>query len=316
MKRNIYTALLLLFISLSLNGQVVYNSSNIGFLSLSENAAYSGSRDNLNITTDYRNQRYGGLNSDEFNVASGDISGGSKTIHLNVHTPLNNTKFAIGGAFTKTSQPTLKSGTYMLTGSYKIDLTEKANVRCGLGLGASSVSLDASQLRFYNSTEPLSISMSRMSPTINLGLLYQRKNTLLSISLPNILVKSSTVNGLDSEQINSNSQFQYQILYAHKFNLSENYGLQTNVKYLGGTQNHFSSLETTLLFTLQERLWIGGIVRSGSLWVGLTAGVNLMEGLGISYSYEKLTNELDGTANEILLRYELNKNKRFSSLLF
>jgi type IX secretion system PorP/SprF family membrane protein len=143
-------------------------------------------------------------------------------------------------------------------------------------------------------------------PNIGVGLFLFSDDTYFGLSIPKLIENSITREDYQTQYINKQEIHLYSVA-GKQFNLNEDFQLKTNAM-LRFVQNSPISFQLTALAGLQNKFWVGGMVRMGDSFALMTQFQATPKML-IGYSYDFTTSELNtfnsGT-HEIMFSYDLD----------
>jgi type IX secretion system PorP/SprF family membrane protein len=143
-------------------------------------------------------------------------------------------------------------------------------------------------------------------PNIGVGLFLFSDDTYFGLSIPKLIENSITREDYQTQYINKQEIHLYSVA-GRQFNLNEDFQLKTNAM-LRFVQNSPISFQLTALAGLQNKFWVGGMVRMGDSFALMTQFQPTPKML-IGYSYDFTTSELNtfnsGT-HEIMFSYDLD----------
>ena len=140
------------------------------------NPAFSGFRDAISISSLYRSALYGG-------------GLGPSDMQLNVHSPVGNSKVAIGGVVAFNNVPEVQSlYSIMTTYAYRIYLGS-GRLAFGLSAGMYGINGDLSQIPLRDPVDPAfpEDAYQRWFPNFGTGILYYTEQMFVGLSVPELL---------------------------------------------------------------------------------------------------------------------------------
>lgn len=199
-------------------------------------------------------------------------------------------------------------GTY----AYHQPLSAKTTLAAGLNLGVSSVNLDRSKI-YFGSLDPndpaigyASNELSKVKPEFGTGLWLYSKNFYTGISVLNIIP--------GKQQYVKNDRYgvyytpNYFISAGYRFMLDENFNLLPSFMYQYW-QPQLSGLHVNMKLQYRDLLWGGVSYRMSDFISGYSAmlGMNISNTLNASYSYEVSTTSrlknYTGNTHEIMIGF-------------
>lgn len=277
--------------------QEISQSGFLGFNAAHENAAYTGSRETISTVSTIRQQQYKSLKAPH-------------STSLLVHSPLKKSKISIGGVFYTTQNWIVTNQKIELLGSYRLDLNTTSNLRFGVNIGLANTKINASQIRTVHLDPLPSMQINITSPLLGVGFLYTREKAKYGLSVPNLAPFSSQFSDQDITSPNN-----YVIASATNLISIGESAIQLDSRLITGWGNNYTRIIFSPSFVFKNKSWLGVQVRNAQ-WLGVQAGLHFAKHFDIGYCYEVLNNELAGTTNEFLLRFELNKEENSNRFLF
>lgn len=295
MKRIIITLSLFLLIPICgmaqqqlLSTQYIYNRILI-------NPAYTGMDNGLSMSVFARDQ-WGGL------------EGAPNTQAFSIHSPIDKDQTAaLGGVFIRDEiGVTVQNITY-LTGSYKLQLSDRSFLSVGLQGGFVNNNIRYSELPDFARDPAFSDGdINEFRPNFGFGLYFISQKFHAGFSVPNFIQK--VVDDVDNSA-NNNVDRVYYFDFGYQFQLSPDLTLNTDVlgKLLIGdpTQIDFYSV-----LGIKEKVWVGASYRSETSFNALFRA-RLGKGFFMGYSYDfASTNELSvvsSGSHELMLQFQMSK---------
>jgi len=226
---------------------------------------------------------------------------------ITFHSPIRNSRSAIGLAASYFKRSFLNTGGVSGTFAHRIDLDENQHVRFGLSVGYNSNSVDISlldnpkDLYYYNTI----VKKSTMNGQF--GISYQLKKFNLGLSFPRLF------NNYSADSTSSKGFYavkNYILMTSFKFNLSHELSFQPLI-YYRSYQYATTQFEVNGIFNYKDKIWTGATFRQDygmSIMLGVKAN-----NLSISYAY-KIPNASQynyaNPAHEIQLALHLKKPKK------
>lgn len=278
------------------NAQMITQSGFAGFNAAHENVAYTGSRETISAVTVMNSQRYE------------SVSAPRVTTFL-IHSPLKKSKIGIGLSYSQTKQWMLTNQRVGLLGSYRVDLNSTSNLRFGLNIGLSYSTFGGVNIRTIL-PDNVWHSYGHIGGLMGAGLLYTRKRAKYGMSIPNMI---SPENQVFDNEISAPNYFLI-INASNVFPVGES-AIQLDSRLVTGWGNSYTRLILSPAFVFENKSWLGLQVKNLQ-WFGVQAGLHFAKHFDIGYSYEVLNNALSGISQELLLRFELNRDKNITPFLF
>ncbi|MEN8203069.1 MAG: type IX secretion system membrane protein PorP/SprF [Bacteroidota bacterium] len=255
------------------------------------NPAFSGFRDAISVSSLYRSKLYGAV--------------GPQDMQLNMHTPVGNSKVAIGGivAYRKT-EPSQNLYCIMSTYAYRIYLGS-GRLSFGLSAGMYALNSSLSGIPVRDPGDPLfnSESYQRWFPNFGTGVLYYTDKYFVGLSVPELLSVP-----LEGEPIGSVNAEDYRVILsgAYLFDISRAFKLKPSLMI--DYNKAFSSFKASMNVGLMDsRVFIGGAYDYPNFVIALlNFQVNPQWLVGYAYTFNTgLVSSALGGSHEIVLRWEL-----------
>lgn len=243
MKRTLITYLLVLMAFAGFSQHTLIPSvSNYHLTWTTINPAFTGFRDAISVSSLYRSALYGEL--------------GPRDMQLNMHTPLGNSKVAIGGIVAYNNTPPGQNlVSVMSTYAYRIYLGS-GRLSFGLSAGVYGVNSDLSGIQVRDPGDPLFPSevYQRWFPNFGTGVLYYTDKLFVGLSVPELLSIP-----LESQSIGTVKLEEYRVILtgAYLFDISTAFRLKPSlmVDYNQASTSFKASMNVGLL---DSRVFIGG----------------------------------------------------------
>jgi len=256
------------------------------------NPAFSGFRDAISISTLYRTPLYGG------NV-------GPKDQQLNVHSPIGNSKVALGGvvAYRKTTDEQMLYSV-MSTYAYRIYLGS-GRLSFGLSAGVGGVRSDYTDIEFRDPGDPKFPGelYQRWFPSFGTGVLYYTDKFFVSLSVPELLAIPHANESIGTIKLD---EYRYILSGAYLFDISRAFRLKPSVMidYNKASTSVKASMNIGLM---DSRVFIGGAYDHPSFAIALlNIQVNPQWMLGYAYTINiGPVQQYLGGSHEVVLRWEL-----------
>ncbi len=254
------------------------------------NPAYVGVDGQTMITTTFRQQWSGVKDAPSSQVASfGTSLGNNMGLGVSI---LNSQTFVEKQTFTG------------IDFSYKVQLSEKANLYFGLKAGGNFYSVNTSGLETYNQTsDPNITSISNFNPNIGVGALLKMEKWHLSLAVPRLLSTDRAENedGLVTAAVAKPHVYMttgYQFLLKEASNLQLKPSMM--MRYVNGAP---VSIDFNTMLNFDENFEIGATYRTDAAFAALL-NFSIKKSLLIGYAYEVSTRkELASATNEFFLRF-------------
>lgn len=258
------------------------------------NPAYAGVDDLTLVTTTLRKQWTGIAEAPETQAVSVSAPlGGNLGIGLSV---INDKTF-------------IEKQTYLgLDLSYKLKMSETANLYLGIKAGGNFYSVNTTGLQTYGvESDPALSSISSLNPNIGVGALYKNESMYVSLSIPTLLRTKTAKNDMGYAMVVSQDPRLY---------LSGGYDIQiysaaidlvlkpsVMLRYMDGTP---LATDFTTMLEIDSKFSIGGMYRTDKAY-GLLASISLGKHFLFGYAFEQSAmSELASArnTNEVLLQYK------------
>jgi type IX secretion system PorP/SprF family membrane protein len=255
------------------------------------NPAFSGFRDAISVSSIYRSKLYGEV--------------GPQDMQLNMHTPVGNSKVAIGGIIAyRNSPPSQNLYSVMSTYAYRIYL---GSGRLSFGLSAGMYGLNSSLtgVPVRDPGDPLFTpdSYQRWFPNFGTGVLYYTDKFFVGLSVPELLSVP-----LEGESIGSVNVEDYRVILsgAYLFDISRAFRLKPSVMI--DYNKAFTSFKASMNVGLMDsRFFIGGAYQHPNVAIALL-NFQINRQFLVGYAYTFNTGEVRsalGGSHEVVLRWEL-----------
>jgi type IX secretion system PorP/SprF family membrane protein len=292
MKRKL---LILIFLAVLVTGTaqntLIPSVSNYHLTWTTLNPAFSGFRDAISISSLYRSSLYGEL--------------GPRDMQLNVHTPLGNSKVAVGGVVAYNNVPEVQNlYSVMSTYAYRIYLGS-GRLAFGLSAGMYGVNSDLSAISLRDSDDPAfpSEAYQRWFPNFGTGILYYTSQLFLGLSVPELLSIPTESQGIGNFNYEN---YRFILIGAYQFNFSDAFRLKPSlmVDYNQASTSYKASLN---LGFLDSRFYLGGAYQHPNFAIALlNFQVNPQWLIGYAYTFNVgPVHSYLGGSHEIVLRWEL-----------
>ncbi|MEZ5070529.1 MAG: PorP/SprF family type IX secretion system membrane protein [Bacteroidales bacterium] len=283
--------LVLLSLGASAQRTMVPSVSNYHLTWTTLNPAFSGFRDAISLSSLYRSPLYGKV--------------GPVDMQLNVHSPVGNSKVAVGAILSyNTTPPQNNIYNFMTTYAYRIYLGS-GRLSFGLSAGMVGYNSDLSGLDLRDSGDPLfgEDKYQRWFPQFATGLLYYTDRYFFGISIPELMSVP-----LDGQSLGKVDMEDTRILLsgAYRFDVGEHVALKPSVLI------DYNQAVTTFKATMNAgfmdaRVYVGaGYMHPQYAVATLNFMVNPQWLIGYAYTIHvtPLGGALGG-GHEVVLRWEL-----------
>jgi len=292
MKRTwLIGCILLAAVSATAQNTLVPSVSNYHLTWTTINPAFSGFRDAISVSSLYRTALYGKL--------------GPSDAQLNMHTPIGNSKVAIGGVISYNHNPE-KQNLYSLmsTYAYRIYLGS-GRLSFGLSAGVYGVNNDLSEVDIRDQGDPAfpDDAYQRWFPNFGTGVLYYEENFFVGLSVPELLSVPTKDQGIGSAKFEN---YRFILTGAYQFNFSENFRLKPAL-WIDYNQA-FTSFKASLnAGFLDSRIYVGGAYDYPNFVIALlNFQVNPQWLVGYAYTFNTgPVRKALGGSHEVVLRWEL-----------
>lgn len=283
--------LLMLATAVSAQNTLVPSVSNYHLTWTTINPAFAGFRDAISVSSMYRSGLYGGV--------------GPYDMQLNLHSPVGNSKVALGGvvAFNGAS-PDQQLFSLMTNYAYRMYMGS-GRLSLGLSAGMYGVNSDMSAVLIRDPGDPSFATepYQKWFPNFAAGALYYTDNYFLGISVPELLTipaGSQSVGGLDLER------WRVMLTGAYLFDFSRAFRLKPSVMidYNKASSSFKASLNAGFM---DSRVFIGGAYDHPNYAIALL-NVQVNPQWLIGYAYTIGLGDVAtvmGGAHEVVLRWEL-----------
>jgi type IX secretion system PorP/SprF family membrane protein len=266
------------------------------FNGLAINPAYAGSHDALSVTLLSRFQNVG-------------LPGSPNTQTLSAHSPLLNRRVSVGLLVVRD-----KLGIIDQTGvhgfySYKLPLSDKANLSFGLQAGYSRYQAEYSNLDIYQFPDlAFSQDIRESRPNFGAGVYYRNERSYLGVAMPHLL-NNVFDRGVGFETVKQNVPV---ILSGgHVFTINRMVDFKPNFMFRM-LDDRPVELDINANFLFDEVLWLGMSYKS-SKQVALLTELKLTDQIWFGYSYTVSAGPIrvvELGSHELLLNYRFMYHKR------
>lgn len=292
MRKFIFTYL---FVMMAFTGYSQYtlvpSVSNYHLTWTTINPAFSGFRDAISVSSLYRSKLYGAV--------------GPQDMQLNMHTPVGNSKVAVGGIVAyNITPPSQNLYSIMSTYAYRIYLGS-GRLSFGLSAGMYGINSDLTGVPLRDQGDPLftSESYQRWFPNFGTGVLYYTDKYFVGLSVPELLSVP-----MENKSIGSLNVDNYRVILsgAYLFDFSRAFKLKPSmmIDYNKASTSFKASMNVGLM---DSRFFVGGAYHHPNFIVALlNFQVNPQWLVGYAYTFNAgpVSTALGGS-HEVVLRWEL-----------
>lgn len=254
------------------------------------NPAFSGFRDAISVSSLYRSALYGEL--------------GPTDMQLNVHSPLGNSKVAVGGVVSYNNIPEVQNlYSIMSTYAYRIYLGS-GRLAFGLSAGMYGVNSDLSGIPLRDPGDPAFPGevYQRWFPNFGTGVLYYTEQLFVGLSVPELLSIPTESQGVGSVNFDN-----YRVILtgAYQFNISTAFRLKPSL-WIDYNQAYTSFKASLNMGFLDSRVYVGGAYDHPNFVIALlNFQVNPQWLIGYAYTFNTgpVRSALGGS-HEVVLRWE------------
>ncbi|WP_017258946.1 PorP/SprF family type IX secretion system membrane protein [Pedobacter arcticus] len=210
----------------------------------------------------------------------------------------------------------LSNTTANFTYAYHLGLASKLNLAIGVGVGASRISLNTTDIKLENPNDPAIAdkgTVSTIKPDISFGVWLYAVDYFAGASVQQLLPQE--INFSDSSNPNAGKTKSHGFVTAgFRLWLSENITVIPSVmlKYVNPAP---LSIDLNAKFAFKNKIWVGGSYRAGDASSAML-GFNLGSFLNVSYAYDFTTSDLNIVSrgsHEIVLGFTLNNHYQVTS---
>ena len=293
MKKNLLISFLL-FLAVTGFSQVtlVPSVSNYHLTWTTINPAFSGYRDAISVSSFYRSAMYGG-------------GLGPTDMQLNVHSPVGNSKVAVGAVVAYNDVPNVQSlYSFMSTYAYRIYLGS-GRLALGLSAGMYNVNGDLSQIALRDPGDPSFPEDAYQSwfPNFGTGILYYTEKMFVGLSVPELLSIPKNGKGIGEFKIEN---YRFIVTGAYLFDISKAFRLKPSmmIDYNQASTSFKASINVGLM---DSRVFIGGAYDYPNFAIALlNFQINRQWLIGYAYTFNTgPVRKALGGSHEVVLRWEL-----------
>jgi len=291
--RKIIRILFLLFIPVSLFGQITPLTSQYVLNPLVLNPAAAGNRGVLNVAAFYRKQWVG-------------VNGSPETMTFTADAPFRDDRMGLGLIVMSDKIGITKETHLKADYSYKIAVG-KGTLSFGLGAGLAVTNTAWSKSIVLDPEDDLILTDDKgfVVPAFSFGTYYSDQRYFAGFSIPKLLGYKYNVE--KQKYVINNNMGEYYYL----FNTGYLFDLSPGLKFLPSTLIAFSPGDKVLYdvnanFRVMDRFWFGASYRSNRSIIGMFQ-VQLNDQIRFAYTYDydfaKLRTFSSGS-HEVMIRYE------------
>jgi type IX secretion system PorP/SprF family membrane protein len=260
------------------------------------NPAFSGFRDAISISSLYRSGLYGGV--------------GPMDMQLNLHSPIGNSKVALGGVVAYNSSPPDQDlYSLMTTYAYRIYLGS-GRLSFGLSAGIYGVHSNMTELLLRDPDDPsfpLEI-YQKWFPNFGAGVLYYTDNYFVGLSVPEMLSVPTAEQSIGFVDL---KQYRMILTGAYLFDFSRSFRLKPSllIDYNQASTSFKASMNIGLM---DSRVFLGGAYDYPNYVIGLL-NFQINPKWLVGYAYTLATGAVRkalGGSHEIVLRWEFRPTIR------
>lgn len=268
--------------------------TNYMFNMMSVNAAYTGTRNALNVFALSRLQWVG-------------MDGAPTTHTLSLHTPINSKKIGIGFSIIDDEIGPLRNTYLNLNYAYRLKLNEFWTLSMGIKGGINSFYLGLSSLELNQINDP-SFTMStekRLVPNVGLGAYLYNDRFYAGVSAPKLI--QSKLNQEDPDINDNELKRHYFFISGYILPINHMWVFKPSIltRVVVGAP---VSLDLTAQFLYQDKIWLGTTYRIGDA-LAFLLNLKINRQLTLGYSYDISINKLGaynrGT-HEIMITYDFD----------
>jgi type IX secretion system PorP/SprF family membrane protein len=254
------------------------------------NPAFSGFRDAISLSSLYRSALYGGV--------------GPQDMQLNVHSPVGNSKVALGGVVAYNIAPPDQSlYSFMTTYAYRLYLGT-GRLSFGLSAGMYGINSNMAGILIRDPNDPSFPEevYSRWFPNFGAGVLYYTDQFFVGLSVPELLA----VPGPDQSLTANPEDYRVILSGAYLFDISRAFRLKPSlmVDYSRASPSFKASMNVGLM---DSRVFIGGAYDHPNYAIALL-NFQINPQWLVGYAYTIGTGPVRtalGGSHEVVLRWEL-----------
>lgn len=283
-------SLLFAAISLSAQNTLIPSVSNYHLAWTTYNPAFSGFRDAISLSAIYRSPLYGGV--------------GPMDMQMNVHTPVGNSKVALGAVVAyNITPPDQNMYSFMTTYAYRLYLgTGRLSFGLSAGMYGVNSNTDGLWVRDPNDpTYPVNDIYKRWFPNFGAGVLYYTDQYFFGVSVPELLAIPGP-----EQSLAVNKDYRMIVMGAYLFDFSRAFRLKPS--FLVDYSKAMTSFKASInLGFLDSRVFVGGAYDHPNYAIALLnfqINPQWMVGYAYTMGMSQVRTALGGS-HEIVLRWEL-----------
>jgi len=262
------------------------------FNPLTVNSGYAGTREALNATLLIREQWVG-------------IDGRPRTQTLSVHSPLRNESLAAGGTVVNDQVGPTSALSIFGDFAYRFKVSENSRLAFGLKAGTNLLQSKLSELE---NTDVADISFNqdvstKLMPNFGVSAYWWADKYFLGLSAPKLLENDLNDNQMENMRGEEKTHLFFMGGYVFDLNPALKFKPTFMTKVVRDAPVSF---DLTANFLIDEKLWVGGMVRFGDA-LGLLASYQITDQLRAGVSYDYTLSELQSYNNgsyEFMLSYD------------
>jgi len=292
MKKYLLIGILLtVLVSASAQNTLIPSVSNYHLTWTTINPAFSGFRDAISISSLYRSALYGDM--------------GPSNMQLNVHSPIGNSKVAVGAVVNYDHTPDVQNlYSIMSTYAYRLYLGS-GRLAFGLSAGVYGVNSDMTNILLRDPGDlafPTEV-YQRWFPNFGTGILYYTEHFFVGLSVPELLSVPAEGQGVGNADFDN---YRFILTGAYQFNISDNFRLKPSL-WIDYNQASTSFKASLNMGFFDSRIYVGGAYDYPNFAIALlNFQVNPQWLVGYAYTFNTgpLRTSLGGS-HEVVLRWEL-----------
>ena len=205
-------------------------------------------------------------------------------------------------------QTFIEKQTYVsLDFSYKLKMSETADVYFGIKAGGNSYNVNTMGLATYNIvSDPALGAISNFNPNVGVGALYKEGALYVSLSIPRLLNTKRATNDLGYASVATDSPHFY-LSGGYDFPLNGEFSSlvlrpSAMLRYVNGAP---VSLDLTAMLQIEKNFEIGGMYRTDKAYAAMST-IRLSKRFVFGFAYEMSTQPTLAAArntNEILMQF-------------
>ncbi len=277
-------------INVSAQNTLVPSVSNYHLTWTTINPAFSGFRDAISVSSLYRSALYGAL--------------GPSDMQLNVHTPVGNSKVALGAVVAYRTIPDVQNlYSIMSTYAYRIYLGS-GRLAFGLSAGMYGVNSDLTGIEIRDGDDPAFPTevYQRWFPNFGTGVLYYTEKFFVGFSVPELFSIPTESQSIGSAKVEN---YRFILTGAYQFNISDNFRLKPSL-WIDYNQAYTSFKASLNAGLMDSRIYVGGAYDYPNFVIALlNFQVNPQWLIGYAYTFNTgVVRSALGGSHEVVLRWE------------